>query len=44
MADWADALYEIAITGTAAIFFIVVAKLLMARYPVPGLAQVVALV
>ena len=44
MSDWGDALYQASMITVAAIFGIAVAKLLMARFPVPGLKDVVALV
>ena len=44
MADWADALYQVTMIGMSALFVIVVLKLIIARFPVPGLKEAVALV
>jgi hypothetical protein len=41
--DFADALGRITYIGTAALVFIVVMKIVMARFPVPGLRDVVAM-
>lgn len=43
MNDIVDAGYQVVVIGVAALFFIVIMKLIMARWPVPGLAQVVAM-
>jgi len=44
MADWGDAMYQVTMIGLAALFVIVVLKLLVARFPVPGLKEAVSLV
>lgn len=43
LGDLSEALGRITYIGVAALVFIVVMKLLMARFPVPGLKDVVAL-
>lgn len=37
-------LYQITVTGLAAVFFIVVFKLVMIRFPIPGLSDIAAFV
>lgn len=37
-------LYQITVVGLAAVFFIVVFKLVMLRIPIPGLADIAAFV
>lgn len=44
MSAWGDAMYQVTMIGLAAFFVIVVLKLLVARFPVPGLKDAVGLV